>query len=374
MLTSSLHEPHLGLSKDTYATLQARTTHIIHAAWPVNFQLGLPSFSSSLQGLHNLLALSLTAIGSDSRPARLLFCSSISVALDTPSPSLATVTVPEGPVSSSSHIQPTGYAASKLVGEKIVERANRTAGANASVVRIGQIVGDTETGVWNETEMVPLMIRSSLSMGVLPRLNGERCCWLPMDVCAKAMIEIEGLNRGEGVKGEKEEEGKKRLIYNVSSPLSFRWNEDLLPALKVWGLKFETVSFEEWIARLRSLASTPQTTATTANDNKGENRNGKVAQNGQSKPAVSDAADPAKNPALKLVDFFEESYGGRSQNQGAQRVEGEEKGSVVFATDEAEKASPSLRNAPDVIGSGLLGKMMGVWMEKWTTTVSRSTE
>ncbi|KAL9611143.1 MAG: hypothetical protein Q9167_004196 [Letrouitia subvulpina] len=357
VLTSSLHEPNLGLSKENYAILKARTTHIIHSAWPVNFQLGLPSFASSLQGLQNLLTLTLTTTSS-SQPARLVFCSSVSVALDTPAPAR----IPEAPIADLSYVSGMGYAASKLVGERIVEAANRDAGAKASIVRIGQMVGDTRAGVWNDTEMVPLMIRSALTMGILPKLEGERCCWLPVDVCASAMIEIEGLNKSAAANpaanpeaDSREECESKRLLYNVSSPLSFSWNEDLLPALKKLGLHFEAVPFSAWIAQLRKLASQ---TGTADSEFMGTTNGINSGDNNEHYPvdlkATVVAADPAQNPALKLIESFEESYGHEPQGDG-----------ITFATEEAEKASPSLRTMEGVIESGLLEKMLMVWMRKW---------
>ena len=354
VLTSSLHEADLGLSLEKYQMLKMRVTHVIHAAWPVNFQLGLPSFTSSLQGLHNLLELSVNAT-SGPRPARLIFCSSISVALDTPLPA----TIPEEPIADLNQVSETGYAASKLVGEKIVEAAVQDAAADASVVRIGQIVGDTHAGIWNDMEMVPLIVRSALTMGVLPE-TGEQCCWLPVDTCAKAIIEIEGLDES-ARKARQEANGPttatvnksrdKRLIYNISSPLTFRWNEDLLPALKSSGLHFEAVPFSQWIRQLHELAAQPSVvdnrSRTTAND---ADRN--------VEHSTTAAADPEQNPALKLIDFFEKSYSrGPSRQDGA--------GGVTFAIEKAEKASPSLKNTENVIESGLVGKMLDAWMRKW---------
>lgn len=355
VLISSLHEPNLGLSNKTYATLKERTTHIIHSAWPVNFQVGLPSFSSSLQGLRNLLTLSLST-NTGPRPARLVFCSSISVALDAP----PSTKIPEAPIADLGYVSGTGYAASKLVGEKMIESADRDTGANASVVRIGQMVGDTRVGLWNDTEMVPLMIRSALTMDILPKLDGERCCWLPIDICAKAIIEIEGLEISTG--DEKGEEGR-RLLYNLSSPLSFRWNRDLLPALKGLGLRFETVPFSTWIDRLRNLAG--KTAIVTQSGDNVENGEGSVILQNNGHPPIQTematvlplAADPEQNPALKLVDFYEESYGG---DPGRHEGDG-----IVFATDMAETASSSLRNMEGVIESGLLGKMLSVWLRRW---------
>lgn len=139
---------------------------MIHAAWPVNFQLSLSAFEPQLQGLHNLL--NLAALQSHSAaPAHFYFCSSVAVALATPAPAV----IPEAPVSNLSQALPSGYARSKLVAERIVAAAAETAGVPATILRIGQVVGDTQAGIWNDTEAWPLIIRSARTLGVLPRLD-----------------------------------------------------------------------------------------------------------------------------------------------------------------------------------------------------------
>ena len=64
-----------------------------------------------------------------------------------------------------------GYARSKLVAERIVQAAAETTGMTAKVFRVGQIVGDTERGIWNTTEAIPLMIQSAKTIGALPALE-----------------------------------------------------------------------------------------------------------------------------------------------------------------------------------------------------------
>ncbi|KAL8344367.1 hypothetical protein RB601_004747 [Gaeumannomyces tritici] len=113
----------------------------------------------------------------DGQPARLFFCSSISAAAN------SNVTpVPDGPLGDLRSAADTGYGQSKLVGEHLVLNAARR-GARSYVLRIGQVVGDAENGVWNEVEFVPAMIRSALTLGVLPSLD-RTCSWLPVDTLA----------------------------------------------------------------------------------------------------------------------------------------------------------------------------------------------
>ena len=141
VFTSDLSHSKLGLDVSTHTILLSRTTHIIHCAWPVNFQLPLSAFEPSIRGLQNLLQLYLTVTAS--APARFLFCSSISTALGTPSPAR----IPEAPIEDLEQVSLTGYAQSKLIGERMVQAAVEKAGADAEILRIGQVVGDMKWGL-----------------------------------------------------------------------------------------------------------------------------------------------------------------------------------------------------------------------------------
>ncbi|KAL8965587.1 MAG: hypothetical protein Q9197_006448, partial [Variospora fuerteventurae] len=321
-LTSDLSDPVLGLDEATYAKIRSSVTHIIHAAWPVNFQLPLSSFESHVQGLHNLLDLSLSTPYTTS--AKLLFCSSVSTALGTPPPA----TIPEAIIEDLDHAVKMGYGQSKLVSEHVVAAAVADAGARACVLRIGQIVGDTKFGTWNDAEAIPSIVRSALTMGVLPELK-MACGWLPVDTVADVILElgsvgaavvtaqreeqhllpdgdsgtdrrsngtevnsgntqantipVNGALKEEKEEEEDEEENPMRLVYNITSPRRpFSWTTEFLPALRASGLEFATVPAEEWLARLRSLSSSTPTLAQ-------EKR----------------ASDPEANPALKLLPYYE---------------------------------------------------------------------
>lgn len=194
-LASDLTLPTLRLDEATFFEMQSSITHIIHAAWPVNFQLPLPSFEPHIQGLHNLLQLSLSSPYTS--PTKLLFCSSVSTALGAPSPSH----IPESVIEDLDYASDMGYGQSKLVGEHIVAAAVRTAGAQASILRIGQVVGDGKFGMWNDNEAFPSIVRSALTMGVLPELP-IKCEWLPVDTLAECVIELAGLAEASVVRGD----------------------------------------------------------------------------------------------------------------------------------------------------------------------------
>ena len=343
-LTADLSQPFLGLDSSTYTEIQSLATHIVHAAWPVNFQLTLSSFEPHVQGLHNLLRLSLSS--PHPRPARLIFCSSVSAALGSPPPAR----IPEQVIEDLEHASDMGYGRSKLVGEHIVAAAVEQAGAEASILRIGQVVGDTKHGIWNDREAIPSIVRSALTMGVLPDLK-VWCDWLPVDTLADVVNQLAGLGSIDFFQGKEDEDevksngitkqpsphasgkgkGNVELVYNVNSPHTFAWTSTFLPALRAAGIQFETVPFEDWIQRLRSLSS----------------------NHSPDKPA---AADPDKNPALKLLQYYESAFTDKDEPRD---------GRAEFDTEKAKRDSKALREAEDVFESGLVGKMVGWWMEKW---------
>ena len=166
-LTCDLSQPDFGLDVSLLVQIKNEVSLVIHIAWSVNFNIHLQSFEPHIAGLYNLLRFCLSVYRPE--PAQMFFCSSISTALNTPHPT----SIPEAPIADFTHVSQIGYARSKLVGEHIVCNAAR-AGARSYVLRIGQIVGDTKNGVWNDKEFMPLMVRSALTLKALPNLREVR--------------------------------------------------------------------------------------------------------------------------------------------------------------------------------------------------------
>lgn len=165
-LPADLSQETLGLDETTVEEILRSLTVVIHSAWAVNFNLGVRSFESQhIKGAYNLINLCLRT--KTRGPARFYFCSSISAAAGTPLPA----TIQECHIEDLSHAQSMGYARSKLVTEHMVKAAVDRTGITASVLRIGQIVGDTSKGSWNTTEAIPLMIQTAKTMGALPALD-----------------------------------------------------------------------------------------------------------------------------------------------------------------------------------------------------------
>jgi thioester reductase-like protein len=287
-LSGDLTKPGFGLPAGQLAGVNL----VIHNAWSVNFNMGVASFEHQIQGARNMIDFSFQS------NARYFFVSSVSSA------------VRSGDVVTESHVtrltdaQEMGYSRSKLVAERLCKLAH-DAGLDARVLRIGQIVGDTRLGQWNDTEAIPLMIRSAVTLGALPTLR-DTLTWLPIDVVASVIVELT-------------RSAAHQDVYNLVNPKAFNWTRDLLPMLRAAGLAFEPIAAEEWLARL--AASNP---------------------------------DPAVNPTIKLLDFYRSKYAVPRTGPA-----------VFYETKLTEAASPSLHavGAPD---AALIAKMVKYWTtERW---------
>ncbi|KAI6784135.1 NRPS-like enzyme [Emericellopsis cladophorae] len=280
-LSSDLSDAQLGLAPDVYDAVGRNLRAVIHCAWSVNFNMQLTSFEKgNIAGVNHLLAL----CKSSPTRASMNFCSSVSTcARSTVTPIPETLPILEW-------AQGMGYAQSKSVAEHVCARA-AAQGITSRVLRVGQIAGDTQHGVWNAQEAIPMMMQTAVTIGALPKLP-ETPSWTPVDVVAAAIADISLSESGSG-------------FTNVTHPKTFSFVDDLLPALRSAGLDFEEVEPKEWVRRLR--ASNP---------------------------------DPKVNPPIKLVDFFASKY---DKDEFAPPK--------PFATDKACSLSPALANAPEVNAS-----------------------
>ena len=286
-------------------------TPISSSAWAVNFNLGIRSFEEQhIKGVYNLVQFSLSVL--TPAPARLFFCSSVATALGSPRPA----TIPETPILDLNAALPQGYARSKLVTEHIVRNAARDAGALTRTLRIGQIVGDGKMGLWNDTEAIPLIIRSALTLKVLPALDGTES-WLPVDKVAAAILDLAGISTGAIPVSDLDTD----LVYNIENPHTFSWTDSLLPELHQSGIDFSTVPVAEWLQKLRNY----------------ENSGG----------------DTERNPAVKLTDHFERMYGRKKT------------GDIRFETEIAQMHSPALRETPRLVEEGYIGKFVKAWLARW---------
>ena len=325
-----LSDPTLGLPPSTYTDLAHRTTLIIHAAWAVNFSMRLSSFiNDHIAGLRHLINLALASPPSETTksPPRFIFCSSTASVLGphTASP------IPERISHDPSSASPLGYSRSKWVAESICEQAHlHTRLKNhITVLRIGQLCGDTESGIWNVTEAWPLMLSSMQVTGSLPLLKKERLTWLPIDLAAQAVLEISLSHPTNG------SSNNPIPVYHLLNPPASNqttWS-DLLSWLQKFSSSsssspsFTTVSPQAWLSKLENLTG-----------------------------------EAAKHPARKLLGLWKEAYGD-DDDDGAKEGEGKE---VVFEMTETKKVAKVMRGVEPIgeeqvrkIWGWICGEMMG---------------
>lgn len=314
ILPADLAAPNLGVNTENYAMLQNSVTNIIHAAWTINFNLPLSAFvATDLQGLHNLINLSLTT----NRRCTIAFTSSISVAGISAAARKSKFRVPEELITDFHDCAPSGYARSKLVAEHMVFRARKAHGVEAFILRIGQIVGSLVGGKWNTNELVPLMVRSAIQTGTMPVLPADLVSWLPVDVCARVVLEILA-SSGEG------------SVFNVLNPTCLSWKREFLPALNAAGVACRGVTPKEWVVGLREHAE-------------------------------RQAGAAELNPAVRLLDFWEQVYGRDNERLVAE---------LVFDSTQAQQASKSLERfakegAGHVVNEGYVARFVKEWMASW---------
>ncbi|KAE9375906.1 acetyl-CoA synthetase-like protein [Stipitochalara longipes BDJ] len=304
-LPAHLQEQNLGLSISVYDKLQNEVSTIIHAAWPVNFSLPLRAFEPSLRGLNNLLRLS----QSSSRFSNFIFCSSTAAVLGPNHPSVIPETISKSPDDADS----LGYSKSKWAAEVICSRVAESLNKESKVkiIRIGQLTGDTEHGVWNMSEAYPLMLSTVMELGCLPRIN-DKLSWLPLDVAAKAVCDISLVQNEKSLEGDSGTACEVYHLVNNDTSTSFT---DLLEWLKkVRKEPFEVIESRQWLEKLETL----------------ENHPGKA-----------------------LLALWKRAYGSDAEAD-AQQV-------TIFDTRNAEKASQRMKSVSSV-DEELLGKIWK-WLE-----------
>jgi len=380
LTTDNVGAPHLGLSVEEYDKVANSTTLIIHAAWPVNFNISLSSFRPQIAGVRNLLDLASTAAPGK---ARVVFISSISTAFNLPNTNNSgnsssggggVTMVPESRIPSLEHAAKTGYARSKLVAERICEAAALPStttttiasstngpgpdpglGLSVAILRVGQIAADSVNGIWNPQEHIPLLVRSAGELSALPRLYGYegRCEWMPVDTVAATVLQLASRLHQRGHNNNSSSNsssGGGTSFYNVVPPRSFSWNQTFLPALRAaaaeelggptttrsWMGEFEEVGIEEWLLRLRARAE-----------------------------ILGDEAE-VRLPAFKLAEYYEQTYsasiaGSLSEKKEKKGSDDNDRSGLRFENAKACADSLALKTCPELSNVDIVRKMLRHW-------------
>ncbi|KAJ5263339.1 NRPS-like enzyme [Penicillium angulare] len=271
---ADISQVNLGLQPDQLQKLQQTATLVIHNAWTVNFNLSLASFKPQLEGVVNLINFSAQATSSP----RILFVSSISSVLGNRT---AHGLTPESLITTESPA-PNGYATSKYIAEHLLGYAARRGLSGAAFARVGQVAGPIRSpGLWNKSEWFPSVALSSVQLGAVPSDLGvslSRVDWVPIDLLSDILVDLSLLNNSE------------LSVYHLVNLHPKSW-EALQPAIldalqKVTGRPLETIPLRNWVLRVRK-------------DIESAGRGGKGLDEKKLELHL------AKNPAAKLLEFFE---------------------------------------------------------------------
>ncbi|KAI9652080.1 MAG: hypothetical protein M1831_007213 [Alyxoria varia] len=353
VLPCKLHEPGLGLSDRDYNVLCSTAIVIIHAAWTVNFRLGLRSFArDQIPGLKHMLDLALGGwtynpkgmpkFAFVSSTASVANSSGQSTSVDAGTDNARTrrfisETISRSPNTSS----PLGYSRSKWVAESLCARA-ATAAATAVnttgqakdrifILRVGQLSADIQNGIWNASEAYPLMLGSVRATGCLPDLgaseikgeNESALNWLPVDTAATAIVQAllpasSSTSDAQQLQPAPPEHGEDhaRVLHITHPAPQLRWSLILQCLRDDAGERFDLLPPSQWVRELEKL-------------------------------------EEGSHPALALLPLWKESYDSATEREGDSATKDKSgTGEPVYDTRRARESAPVLRQLFEARGNG----------------------
>lgn len=272
-LTGDPALPQFGLDDHVFAELHRSVTHVMHNAWPVDFNKSLRSFAGCLDGVVGLISFAHRS----QRQVTLQLVSSIAAVAGSPErPIIAeeAATQEQAPVS-------MGYGQSKHLAERMLTHASRVLGVKTITARVGQISGDgCRKRGWNRREWFPSLVVSSLHIQALPNnlgcaADGKEVRWISVDSAARILQDLSIASVGAGSND----------TFHVVHPRPVAWAE-LLPTIQDVLNKaasergvapVEVVDYREWFKKLEATFTAGST----------------------------DSEALSANPAVKLLPFFE---------------------------------------------------------------------
>ena len=325
-IQAELDQSTLGLSLADLKRLND-TDVIIHNAWKVNFNQGLSSFAPLLAGVANIANWVFCCEG---RQPHIAFVSSVAAVANYKSSP-----IPEEVIHDSSVAATTGYGQSKQAAERVLAHVSRIGRIPVTILRVGQIAGslrDLDDQIpWNKNEWVPILLRTSMSIGKLPSELPQPVDWVPSDILADSVVEV--LSNVANVP----KEGSIH-VYNMINPSVTQWSH-LAPTIRSFVTDqqqqqhrkqdgFGTVPYQSWFATIKQISQD------------------------LNKPVDSQSTKEhvelvEKFPAIQLIPFFQSLA---EMSQATSETE------RSFSTDRVRKASKNLEH---------LGPIRAEWMVKW---------
>lgn len=351
-LDTDFSQPYFGLSRSIYSQLLQSTTHILHNAWEVNFNLSLDSFEPHVKGVRQFIDFSVHS----TYGAGIFFISTISTVTEWPASHSGKM--PEAVIDDWSLPQPMGYAESKYVSERLLEEAGRVSGVPVDICRVGQVAGPmSRTGRWSMREWFPSLIASSAFMGVVPENLGpmEMVDWVPVDSLARVILDLflgqdvqdrndkvdspdDGYVDLQGASGDSVVNGSAESASNhIQGETITTTNPNPSPPTRVYhAVNPQQTTYSALLPTILSRLPPNRKKPIPLTD--------WVRELEHSEPNLE------RNPAVKLLDFF----------TSVAEMDGKGRGMVVLGTGCTAGRSGTLRGMRAVGG-----EEVGWWMEGW---------
>lgn len=239
---SDTSKPMLGLEACQYEWLSEHVTHICHNAWRMSAQRPVNGFETKFQVMRNLIDLANDAASNHGAIVSFEFISSIAVVGHYPLWTGRHM-VPEDRMSIQS-VLPNGYGDAKYICELMLDSTltRHPSHFRAFVARPGQIAGSKHSGIWNTTEHLSFLVKSSQTLKVLPALDGE-LSWTPVEDVAGACVDLLF------------NDAASQFIYHIDNPVRQPWTS----MLKLWADALDIhlsriIHFNDWIDCVRNYS------------------------------------------------------------------------------------------------------------------------
>ncbi|KAJ7612097.1 putative aminoadipate reductase [Roridomyces roridus] len=296
MVEGTLHEEKLGVESGVYEEILASATHIIHNAWTLDFNMPVSSFESHIAGSRNLAEMALQAV----RKPRFVFTSSIASAqLWDPKEGPCPEKIIDDP-----KVALAGYGQSKYVVEQILTKSE----LDVCCLRIGQVCGALPKGAWATTDWLPILVKTSVTLGKLPLADGL-VSWVDFTTVTQTILDVTFA-----------ESERLPTVMNLVHPRPVSWNfvvTSIRDILLKRGKDLELVEFGVWYQELEGRGASGESL-----------------------------------PGIKLLSFFAHLAKGST---------GTEVGGPRFAVEKLSAISPTLREA-----GSITREQVEAWMHYWS--------
>jgi len=244
----------------------------------------------------------------------------------------------------------------QYISERLLDHAVRNLSMDAAFARVGQIAGAVKyAGLWNPTEWFPSLVLSSIHIGAVPESLGptfDQVDWVPVDFLAEILVELafsQSLHSEPspptGDAADFDAPFRSVRVFHPLNPSPTTW--EAVRAIvthevsSLLGKPLDVIPMEAWIRKVRADMESMANSANYFQD------------------SVLKALLRA-NPAVKLLDFYEQVLGTKEgpQNQ--------------LAMDQTTRTSAKLR-AVEGVKADWVRKWVGEWVA-WTQRVVPAVE